>query len=196
MKTTLQPLPPARALIRSSTAAGALIVCAAFLAGAGPQGVVFPGVTTESKSPDNRYTIRNRDDLKNTPAHSLTLVDNVDGVATTIYSYARHVDVLWSPASDAFVVNDHEGSDSSHPILFAPPRTRHPVDLRKKLIDYLRSRGRSKSVEGNGHVYFVVQRWLNNEEVVCEVNGYGDVDPKGFTKRYVYRLGDGFRPLE
>jgi len=54
-------------------------------------------------------------------------------------SYPRGVDVLWSPTSRAFVVNDYEGSDAAHPVLFSAPWTNQPVDLREKLIGYLRS---------------------------------------------------------
>jgi hypothetical protein len=157
------------------------------------QKVSFPGADSEAKSPDGRYVIRNTDDEKQEPAHTLTLIDTKNGSATKIYSYGRHLDVLWSPTSSAFVVNDYEGSDVSHPVLFATPWTRRPVDLREKLMDFLRSRGKATSAEENHHVYFSALRWLSGNEILCQVTGYGDVDPKGFAKHYVYKLGAGFR---
>jgi hypothetical protein len=166
----------------------------ATLSGANAQKVSFPGAKSETKSPDGRYTIRNVDDEKQEPAHTLTLIATKDGSATKIYSYGRHVEILWSPTSSAFVVTDYEGSDVSHPVLFTAPWTDQPVDLREKLIDFLRSRGKATSAEENHHVYFSAQRWLSGNEVLCQVSGYGDVDPKGFAKHYVYKLGAGFRP--
>ena len=86
---------------------------------------------SETKSPDGRYTIRNTDDEKQEPAHVLALIDAKDGSTTKIYAYGRHVDVLWSPTSVAFVVNDYEGSDAAHPVLFTAPWDNQPVDKRE-----------------------------------------------------------------
>jgi hypothetical protein len=104
------------------------------------------------------------------------------------------IKALWSPTSSAFVVNDYEGSDVSHPVLFTAPWADQPVDLREKLTDFLCSQGKAKKVEENHHVYFSAQRWLSGNEVLCQVTGYGDANPKGFTKNYVYKIGVGFRP--
>lgn len=168
-------------------------LCFVTLAGAKAQKTSFPGTRSETTSPDGRYTIRNADDGTQVPAHILTLIDNRDGVATKVYSYSRHVDVLWAPTSNAFVVNDYEGSDESHPILFTTPWTSQPVNLRDKMIEYLRSRHEARSVLENDHVYFSAEKWLSGNEVLCKVTGYGDVNPKGFSKHYVYKLGEGFR---
>ena len=162
--------------------------------GANAQKISFPGPSSKIKSPNGEYTIRNTDDQKQEPAHRLTLVDEKNGTIVKVYSYGRHVDVLWSPDSRAFVVNDYEGSDSCHPILFAPPWSAATIDLRGKLITYLRARGEAQIAEKNDHVYFTVQRWLTDKEMICKITGYGDASPKGFTKYYVYNLGSGFRP--
>jgi hypothetical protein len=164
------------------------------IAGANAQKFSFPGAKSETKSPNGRYVVRNADDPKQESAHTLTLVDAKSGSAIKSYSYGRHVDVLWAPSSDAFVVNDYEGSDEARPVLFSVPWVDQPVDLREKLIDFLRSRGEAKSVEGDHHVYFSAKRWLSSNEILCQVTGYGDVDPKGFTRHYIYKIGEGFRP--
>jgi len=170
------------------------LLSTAIASGGSAQNASFPGAKSETKSPDGRYTIRNTDDEKQEPAHLLALSDAKDGSTTKIYSYGRHVDVLWSPTSVAFVLNDYEGSDASHPVLFTAPWTNQPVDLREKLIGFLRSGRGVKSVLDNHHVYFSAQRWLSGDEILCQVTGYGDVDPKGFTAQYVYKIGAGFRP--
>jgi hypothetical protein len=170
------------------------VLCTVMLGVASGQKVSFPGTKSETKSPDGRYVVRNLDDEKQEPAHALTLIDTRDGSATKIYSYGRHVDVLWSPTSGAFVVNDYEGSDAAHPILFTAPWTDQAVDLREKLIDFLRSGSGARSVLNNHHVYFSARRWLSANEIICRVTGYGDVNPKGFTRDYVYKIGEGFQP--
>jgi len=158
------------------------------------QNASFPGAVSESKSPDGRFVIKNTDSDVEDPAHSLSLVDSRKGSLIKLYRYERGVDILWSPGSDAFVINDHEGSNLSHPVLFRKPWTTNYTDLREKLVDFLRSRNQAKSALENHHVYFTALRWLNDNEVLCQVTGYGDADPRGFTKHYVYKIGVGFRP--
>jgi hypothetical protein len=79
-------------------------------------------------------------------------------------------------------------------VLFTAPWTNQFIDLREKLIGFLRSGRGAKSVEENHHLDFSAQRWLNGKEILCQVTEYGDVDPQGFTAQYVYKIGAGFRP--
>jgi len=167
---------------------------AAAASGVIAQNLSFPGVRSESKSPDGRFVIKNSDSAGENPVHALTLVDSRNGSVIKIYEYRRHVGVLWSPTSVALVVNDYEGSNASHPVLFSAPWTNEFVDLREKLIGFLRSGRGAKSVLDNHHVYFSAKRWLSGDEILCQVTGYGDVDPKGITAQYVYKIGAGFRP--
>ena len=171
------------------------LLFAGIASGMNAQNVSFPGARSESKSPDGRFVIKNSDSDVEDPAHALTLADGRNGSSIKIYRYGRSVDILWSPTSDSFVINDHEGSNVSHAILFREPWSTKYIDLREKLIDFLRSRNQAKSTLENHHVYFTAQRWLSKNEVLCQVTGYGDVDPNGFTRRYVYKLDEGvFRP--
>ena len=189
---------PSRERIRRFRAANRWFLTAllstAIVSGLSAQKISFPGAKSETKSPDGRYTIRNTHDEKQEPSHVLALIDSKDGSTRKVYSYERHVDVLWSPTSVAFVVNDYEGSDAAHPVLFTAPWTNQPVDLREKLIGFLRSGRGAKSLVDNHHVYFSAQRWLSDDEILCQATGYGDVDPKGFTAQYVFKIGAGFRP--
>lgn len=170
-----------------------LLLCVATLAKANPQKVSFPGSRSESKSPDGHYSVRNFDDENQEPAHTLSLIDTKTRSAIKIYSYGRHVDVLWSPSSDALVINDYEGSDVSHPVLFVAPWKGQPVDLSEKLIEFFRVHGEPKSATKNHHMYFSAQRWLSHDEILCRIDSYGQVDPNGFTSNYIYKLGEGFR---
>lgn len=160
--------------------------------GVSAQNISFPGTRSEAKSPNGRFVIKNSDSDLADPAHTLTLIDRGNASEIKIYQYGRGVDVLWSRSSEAFVINDHEGSNVAHPILFREPWSTKYTDLREELVDFLRSRNEAKSVLENHHVYITAQKWLSHNEVLCKVTGYGDVDPNGFTKYYVYKLGVGF----
>lgn len=161
--------------------------------GARGQDVSFPGAHSESRSPNGRFVVRNFDSDVANPAHTLILVGNQSSLDITIYHYGRGVDILWSPDSKAFIVNDHEGSNVAHPVLFTEPWSTNYVDLRAKLIRFLHSKNADEHLLGNHHVYITAQRWLSNKDILCKATGYGDVDPKGFTRDYVYEIGVGFR---
>jgi hypothetical protein len=161
------------------------------------QKISFPGSRSETKSPNGRYVIQNVDSDQ-PPAHTLILMDMRNGSTNTVYKYARHVDVLWSPSSDATVINDYEGSNASRPILITLPWTAAttPLDLRENLIDFLRSKGESKIILGNDHSYLLAQRWLSSKEILCELRVYGEANPKGAARLYVYTIGEGFKVFD
>ncbi len=171
-----------------------VLLSTALVLGASDKKVSFPGPESEARSPDGRYSIKNML-YDNAQRAYLLFVDRTSGKQHKIHDYARHVEVLWSPASDAFVVNDFEGSDSTRPILYSVPTTGTDTDLLQKLTDFLRARREEKLVLGNGHVYLTVQRWINPEELLCLLQAYGEASPhgSGFEGRYVYKIGDGFR---
>jgi hypothetical protein len=167
----------------------------ATIAGVNAQGVHFPGSESEAKSPNHQYIIQNLDYEKMEPAHVLVLLDTRSGSKTKIHSYDRHVDILWSPRSDAFVINDYEGSDSARPILYSLPWNGKKTDLLETLTVFLRRRHEESLVLKNDHVYFSVRRWINSHELLCRLEAYGGASPtgSGFKGQYVYRIGEGFR---
>jgi hypothetical protein len=116
------------------------ILSVAIASGVSAQNVSFPGAKSETKSPDGRYMIRNSDSMTENPAHTLTLVESEGGSVVKVYQYRRSADVLWSPASDAFVINDYEGSDSTRPALYKVPWTGTKTDILEQLTAFLRSR--------------------------------------------------------
>jgi dipeptidyl aminopeptidase/acylaminoacyl peptidase len=158
----------------------------------------FPGTKSETKSPDGRYAIQNRDSENTDPAHVLFLLDKTNGSKTLIHPYGRSVDILWSPKSDAFVINDHEGSNSARPLLYSLPWNDTKIDLLESLTVFLRGRHQENVVVGNDHVYLLARRWINSTEILCRLEGYGEASPtgSGFTRYYLYKIGDGFRPYK
>jgi hypothetical protein len=171
-----------------------LLLGAAVVLGASDEKASFPGPKSEVRSADGRYSVKNILDEHAQRAY-LVLIDRGSGKQRKVRDYARHVEVLWSPASDAFVVNDFEGSDSTRPILYSLPLSSSQTDLLEKLTEFLRTRGEEKLVRVNGHVYLTVQRWINPEELLCRLQAYGEASPhgSGFEGRYVYKIGEGFR---
>lgn len=131
------------------------LLSAVIASGASAPSVSFPAAKSETESPGGRYVIRNSDSLSENPAHTLTLVIEAKSAsAIKVYQYARSVDILWSPASDVFVINDYEGSDSTRPFLYDVPWTGTKTDILKEFSRFMRGRHKEKLVLKNDHVYF------------------------------------------
>ena len=171
----------------------ALVIGTALVLAASAKQISFPGAKTETKSPDGRYAVSNIDDVHAQPAHILMLIDSQSGKHSKIYEYGRHVDVLWSPASNALAINDYGGSDFTRAVLLMLPSGQKQDDLWDELIKFLRSQGEARIALENAHVYLTVEKWFNDHELLCKLTGYGPASPKGFTKHYVYAIGKGFR---
>jgi len=153
----------------------------------------FPGATNHTRSPNGRYEIQNVDNQRMEPAHTLLLIDLRSTNRRVLYKYGRHVDLSWSPASDALVINDYEGSNSAKPVLFDLVTGSVGIDLKG---EFLRLSGPPEDVRravDNHHVYLTAEKWLDDREILCRLSGYGESNPQGFTKRYVYVMGSGFR---
>jgi hypothetical protein len=117
------------------------------------------------------------------------------GTKVKIHSYDRHVDVLWSPESNALIINDYEGSDSTRPLLYSLPWGDRRTDLLERLTIFLRTRHEENIVLKNDHVYFTVRSWINPHELLCQLQAYGEANPRGagFKGSYVYTIGKTFR---
>jgi hypothetical protein len=174
------------------------IVSLAIITSVSAQIAQFPGTKSETKSPNGRYAIQNRDSENVEPTHTLFLLDKQDGSKTLIHSYGRNVEILWSPKSDAFVVNDNEGSNSARPLLYSLPWNDTKIDLLESLTVFLRGRHQENLIVGNDHVYLLARRWINSTEILCRLEAYGEASPSGsgFKRYYLYKIGDGFRPYE
>jgi hypothetical protein len=148
----------------------------------------FPGPRAAAISPDGRYAVENVDSDKE-PHHTLMLRNLETGTVRLLYSYPRHVSVLWSPNGQKLAVNDYAGSNFSKSLIFFVDQRGSAVDVRAKLFEFLKDAGARRAVSGNDHVYVVVLGWRGNDAVKVRVRGYGNVDPKGFTQFYWYTLG-------
>ena len=154
------------------------------------QNASFPGRTAKLRSPDGRYVIENVDYDERDPAHGLFLVDTKTRAKIKIQGYARGVDVLWSPESEAFVVNDHEGSDSTRPLLYSLPWTGSKTDLLEELTVFMRARHQEGQMHRDDHSYLTVRRWMNSRDLLCKLEAYGN--RRTFEGSYLYTIGEGF----
>ncbi len=170
--------------IRSSvTRAGLAALVAALALPAGGAGATkFPGATATITSPSGRLVIRNVDSDAE-PHHTLYLKDG-SGAERKLLSYDRHVSVLWAPNERAVVVNDFAGSDYSVCRLFLVESGRE-IEVSEAITTKY---GGDGTVFANHHVYFEGVGWQGPETLKVKVWGYGDRDPKGFSRFFTYRL--------
>ena len=171
------------------------------LTGHEDQAVRFPSATNKTKSPNGSYMLVNVDHPDEIDAdgdwHSIFLVDAKTGGKTLFYKYGRGVDVVWSPDSNAVVVNDYWGSNVSRSVLFALNRSNQRVDIGEMLMKSNRPQREKESIETADHVYASVVKWLNKKTVVFKIYGYNGVDPNGFTLIYAYDVAENsFNLLE
>lgn len=187
-------------IVRSTSAKFSLIIaflCLMSLAAVhGEQLTKFPGKVAMTVSPDGRYEVINKDSLSETEIlsmggnHALYLRNLKTGEERKLYSYGRHVEVLWSPKGTRLLINDYKGSDYSIPIIFSSDGNGNPINIEEQLKKKLKN---NPSIFGNHHVYVVGTDWDGENKIKVKIYGYGDVDPNGFTLWYEYTIGDGFR---
>jgi hypothetical protein len=154
----------------------------------------FPGPKTELKSPHGRYLVKNIDTVDE-PYHALMLKDTKTGAVRTLCAYGRSVSVVWSPDGKKLVVNDELGSDYSKSLIFFVDQDSPPRDVGAELLQSLKNSPDQESVAHNQHVYIAISRWQGNNAVKLKVWGSGKVDPKGFSRLYLYSIGGAFRRL-
>jgi hypothetical protein len=93
-------------------------------------------------------------------------------------------------------VNDYAGSDFSKVLIFSAEQDSPPDDVGAQLLHSLQESPDRKSLTDNHHVYFAASSWEGDESVRLKVWGYGQVDPKGFSRWYQYTLGGSFQRLQ
>jgi len=118
------------------------------------------------------------------------LTDQVTKNSIEVLSFSRHVSVGWGPTGEAFFVTDYAGSDFSRCLVFV---LRGASPERRDLSEALRisSLVPPKTLT-NHHVFCEVVRWLNDDELLIRLRGYGEADPRGFSN-YHYSLKGTFR---
>ena len=85
-------------------------------------------------------------------------------------------------------------SDSTRPLLYSLPWTGKKADLLQELTDFLRRRHQENLVLKNDHVYLTVRRWTSPQELLCQLEAFGDATRHGagFKGYYIYKIGAGF----
>jgi hypothetical protein len=168
--------------------------------------IIQPNITAFStalirlKSPDGRYLMTNTVHPDETDSDgnwgSIFLTDLQTGTKKLFYKYGRGVDIVWSPSSDAVVVNDYVGSNISQSILFVlAPRPRR-MDIEESLMKSGRPRREKLSIRTADHVYPRVLRWIDSDHVIVRITGYNGVDKHGFTIEYSYDIAKNSFTLE
>lgn len=136
----------------------------------------FPENQGALPSPDKKYSIYNKNSDQE-PNHSLYIRGHSPGADEKILDYGRHVDVMWSPNSDEFFVNDYSGSsEATCLVFFADGLKRLDVKELLKIIG-------AEDVLSSDHLYITCKNWKEGGLVVS-VSGRGDKYPNGFDRKY------------
>ena len=150
----------------------------------------FPG-PTPAPSPDKRYVIESQQPTSALPQHVLLLQDTTTNATKELLRFNRHVEVLWAPNSRAIAINDFTGSDSATCWIVRIEGDRlQSEDLGARLEA---TPGFNARIHGNHHVYIHAVAWADQTVVRVSVDGYGEMDPRGFADLYEYTLGGELR---
>jgi len=161
--------------------------------------VALPGEVSQIVSPDGRWALVNIDSENNEinkflgDNHALYLMELGSDKMIHIYSYARHVDILWSNGGSMLLINDYAGSNYSFPIVVEMNSGCSKINVKEKLMEQFPN---TYSVLRSHHLYIEGTEWLNARHLKVEVHGYGDTAPNGFTLWFEYTIGNGFKQIE
>ena len=150
--------------------------------------VSFPA-NSEALSPDGRYAIVDID-RSSEPYHVVFLKNLQVNSRRELFDYDRHVDVLWSPDSKSFAVTDYGDSDFSRCNIFSVDEKIARIPVLDHLFRTLpeSEQKRLKRLQSNHHFYVAASAWTGPKELRLKIWGYGDADPKGFTRYYALQL--------
>lgn len=178
--------------------------------------VRFPGPVSELKSPNGLYTVKNIDkSIGNIPEnkylvlpgkdtnidrHYLLFLQKDRKETVVLKSYCRDVDILWSPDSSAFIVNDYVGSNLTIPYLFRVNDLPHPVDVGAKFIDSIKEQADKSSLARSIYTHIIVARWTGSHSVEIKAIG-NSTSPGGktyspFTLIYSWNLENTFNRIK
>jgi hypothetical protein len=111
-------------------------------------------------------------------------------------AYDRWVNILWSPDSSGFVLNDWYGDDQADAYLYRVNDLAHPTDIGDRLQHSMTDKLDKQSIEDNYavHTYVFASRWVSPK--VAEVKIAGDYFSKpdchghfrSFTVYYLWDL--------
>jgi hypothetical protein len=142
----------------------------------------YPNSDKPLVAPNRLLMIVNRDRDDVDPPHSLYLLDRRTAAKRKLYSYARSVNVSWSPDSSKISITDFGGSDFANCVVLTLSDG-SSVDVS---ADLQRRPDLRPYFEDNDHVYCEIVRWMNVDTLLVRVHGYGDRNRKAFNivRRY------------
>ena len=136
--------------------------------------ISFPGPVHTTADPSSRFELRWTEATAAEP-HKLTFRRVGAGREELVREFDRHVEILWSPGGDSFIVNDYEGSDSSRAYVYSSRAPADGHELRADLPRELRH-----ALADAHHGYVAASSWLSESAVLLKVSGYGGRDETGF----------------
>ncbi len=155
----------------------------------------FPGKTTMLQAPRQTMVLKNvdaeseKDEVALGASHALFLLDST-GRSTRVYSYSRHIRVIWSPTDQFLAITDYDGSDHATCGVFFIQEGRF-IDVESAIKQEFENRYEELSAS---HIYFEASSWISGgNRLAVKVRGYGyDPDGRGaFDSRYCYDLLTG-----
>lgn len=138
----------------------------------------FPESHRAVASPDKKYSIYNKNSDKE-PNHTLYIRSHAPDADEKILDYGRHVDVMWSPGSDAFFVNDYSGSSEATCLVF------YVDGLRRLDVKDLLKTTAEGDIVSSDHLYITCKKWSKGGIDVA-VSGRGDKYQNGFDREYFF----------
>jgi len=143
--------------------------------------VTFPGALSETKSPNGSYVVKNVPDrslffLRNGQKSQRPLNLPSGGLYYGESSprqnvYDREVNILWSPDSSEFVLNDWYGSDQADAYLYRVDALAHPIDIGARLQSSMTDKIDKQCIEHGVHCFIFVSRWVGPKVVEVKIAG-------------------------
>jgi len=152
-----------------------------------PVGAISVPQHRKATSPDGRYTIANVESDA-PPYHTVFLVDHKLKTRRRLFNYDRWIEVLWNPDSSSFALTDHAGSDFSECRIICVKRNTVIADVWAEIKQKSNLEER-RHLTKNHHVYVAATEWIDSQILRVKVEGYGDIDRRGFTRSYEYDVG-------
>jgi sugar lactone lactonase YvrE len=148
--------------------------------------IEFPGTVHSVASPDGKAVISN-EDRDQEPNHVLYLSVSGSPSKILILAYSRHVDVLWSPDSRSFFVNDYAQSNAADCILISRGT------IKRRSVTRVLTTGRRAPLRGNDdtHLYVTCDEWRGAHTVVVSARGYDGAKSGTIERTFMYDTDSG-----
>ncbi len=148
-------------------------------------------------SPDGNYSIESVDELREgkEPVHHLYLSKKGRAGRSDLYTYGRNVETLWSPNSNAFIVNDWLDKSHAESKLYYIDNLAYPISIGPRLLEGIKNTPEARNIARSGHNYTFLSKWINPRKIEVKVASYGS--PEGeFTLYYAWDLKHSFRQIK